>query len=114
MAFESCRAALEEWFLEEPERIRNKLTWILGALAALSIAPLLGARHLWRIGQSVIGACRFPPPGRPVVVDTRVIMGAKVIFRGRLLEFGALFLAACAVVVPMVVWWASQRLLGDA
>jgi hypothetical protein len=114
IAFESYRPELEKWLLNEPERMREKLNWMLAVFSILSILLLLGAVHLWRMGQSVIQACRFPPPGVAVAVDTPVITGAKAISRGRLLKFSSLLLAACAVVVPVALWLVLQMLLGDA
>lgn len=114
VAFDSYRPDLEEWFLEAPERLSEKLNWMLAALAVLSLPLLFGAAHLWRLGQSVMEAGRFPPPGVAVVRDTPVITGAKAVLRGRFFKFAALILAACAVAVPTVLWWLSQRLLGNA
>ena len=110
LAFESYRPDLEKWFLEEPQRIREKLNWTLIAFAILSIPLFLGAIYIWRIGQSVIESRRFPPPGMAVVIDTPITTGAKAIFKGRLLKFISLFLITSAIFIPLVLWLVLQRL----
>ena len=83
-AFELYRTELENWFLDEPESMREKSNWMLVV-------------YIWRTGQSVIKARRFPLPGVAVAVDTPVITGAKAVSRGRLLKFSSLLLLAGSI-----------------
>lgn len=114
LTIESYRPDIEQWFLEEPQRIREKFNWTLIAFAILSIPLFLGAIYIWRIGQSVIESRRFPPPGMAVVIDTPIITGVKAVFRGRLLKFSSLLLAACAIFAPLALWLILRMLFGNA
>ena len=110
VAFESYRSDLANWFLSEPEKIRQKLNWVPMALTVLSAPVFIGAVYLWRIGQSVVNAQRFPPPGVAVIVNTPIITGEKAKFRGRLFKFCSSVLAIYSVAVPVALWWILQSL----
>ncbi len=113
VAFEAYQPDLETWLWEEPERVREKLNWIPMVFAVLSIPALVAALHIWRIGQSIINARRFPPPGMPVAVDSPIITGKKAVYRGWFFRFFSLFLFLSAVAVPVVFWWFLHSFFGD-
>ncbi len=58
----------------------------------LSVVPC--GVYLFRFGQRVVRFQQMPPPGTKVIVDTKVLVGAKAVTRGRLIMIAALLLTA--------------------
>jgi len=109
--FDSYQIELAGWFFDDSANLDHRLVWILLALVVLSLPLLFGAFYFLRMGQSVIDAQRFPPPGVPVIRDTPVLTGNGALFRGRLLRYAAVFLCGCAIGVPIMGWWVLRVLL---
>ncbi|MEC4675004.1 MAG: hypothetical protein VST68_12520 [Nitrospirota bacterium] len=112
-AIDSYHPSLEQWIINEPGSVLEKLTWVLIGLVVLCLPFLFAAGHFWRMGQFVIDAQRFPPPGIPVIRDTPVLTGKEALRRGRLCQVEAKVFGGCAVVMPVVLWWVLRSVLGD-
>ena len=112
-AIDSYHACLEQWIINESVSLDEKLTWVLMGLVVLALPLLFAAGHFWRMGQFVIDAQRFPPPGLPVLRDTFVLTGKDALSRGRLFQCGAVFLGGCSLALPVMLWWVLKSLLGN-
>lgn len=78
----------------EPRAALNFITWFLIGIF-LSILPI--SAFLFRFGQKIVRAERFPPPGSKVIRDTEVLRGDRAVARGRLFIGIALVVAALAL-----------------
>ncbi len=78
----------------EPRAALNFITWSL-IVIFLSILPI--SAFLFRFGQKIVRAERFPPPGTKVIRDTEVLRGGRAVARGRLFIGIALVVAILAV-----------------
>ncbi len=104
--------ALQRWFREvrslygsDAQSLKEQLAFVLSASsAALVVLVLLVGMWLWRIGNHVRGAGRFPPPGARLVRDSVVLHGAAAARRGRLLHVLAAALLICALGLGAATW----------
>ena len=100
-AFERYRVPLKDWALADPARAQL----VLLLLAVLLLAPLLAfSAYLWRLGQRVLRAREYPPPGLRVIRDSVVLKEEKAASRGRLLKALAGGFAIAAVVLGVLFW----------
>lgn len=100
-AFERYRVPLKDWVLADPERGRA----VLLLLAALVLAPLFAfSAYLWRLGEKVLRAREYPPPGLRVIRDTPVLTAEKAVSRGRLLKALAAGFLVAAVALGALLW----------
>lgn len=96
------RPALIGWIGRDPT---PRLRQVGVALAVAFAAPaVVLAVYFWSLGDRVVGAARFPAPGRPVARDTVVLRGSAATGRGRLLQGLSALLVAAAAGVCVVVW----------
>ena len=104
-AFERYRTPLSEWILADPGVPARRLTTIFRLLAALVLAPLLAfVAYLWSLGNRVVQAREFPPPGLRVIRDTPVITGERAASRGRVLKVLASVCCVACVVLGVLLW----------
>jgi hypothetical protein len=105
VGFERYHTPLRDWILAEPEASAQRVKLVLLLLAALLLAPLLAfAAYVWSLGERVLRAREFPPPGFRVIRDTPVIMGERAISRGRLLKVLALGCGIASVALGLLLW----------
>lgn len=78
---------------------------LLALLILIGIAMLWPLRAMWLAGRAVIAARRFPPPGEPVLRDTRVRRGQEAVLRGRILQAFAVALAFFVLATPFAIGW---------
>jgi hypothetical protein len=78
----------------EPGAALHFINWSITGIF-LSILPI--SAFLFRFGQKIVRAERFPPPGTKVIRDTEVLRGGKAIARGRLFIGIALVVAVLAL-----------------
>jgi hypothetical protein len=91
VAFQRYRIPLRDWVLADPAAAAEWAKLVFLLLAVLLLAPLLAfAAYTWSLGERVLRAREFPPPGLRVIRDTPVITGEKAVSRGRLLKVLAL------------------------
>lgn len=103
---------VSHWVTADPARSIARLNLMIGGLL-LPAALVVGASYrIWQIGQAARRAQRYPPPGFPVVRDTRVLAGAAAQRRGRHLQIFAWLMVGLALLPPVVLWWLVWRLLG--
>ena len=113
VAFERYRGPLTDWVLADPGTSTQRLRLVFLLLAALSVAPLLAfAAYVWSLGERVLRAREFPPPGLRVIRDTAVITGERAVSRGRLLKVLALGCGIASAVLGFLLWY-LQSLLSD-
>jgi len=112
-AFERYRIPLSDWVLADPGASAQRARSVLILLAVLLLAPLLAfAAYLWSLGERVVRAREFPPPGLRVIRDTPVITGESAVSRGRLLKVLALGCGIAAAALGLLLW-RFQSLLSD-
>ena len=105
LAFERYRVSLGDWVLAEPGEAAARARWVVLALAAALLAPMLSfAAYLWWLGRRVVDAQEFPPAGLRVIRDTVVLTGEKAISRGRVLKMLAVGCIAACVVLGLLLW----------
>ncbi len=110
---EKNRPRLAAWFEERVEFWLAHPEVIAFGCFVLML-PVIGvAIYLWRFGATVVAAKRFPPPGIRVVRDTVILLDARAIYRGRLMQVLSVLLLVSSVSFPVVVWYVL-RLLGNA
>ena len=101
---ERYRPGIEDWIDQDPTN-RLKMFALLASLGMLPFAA--AAVYVFRLGQRIVRAERFPPPGTTVVRDTVVRHGDAARRRGRLMQALAIFLlfattAALALMLRLV------------
>ena len=107
VAFSRYRNPLSEWVLADPV--------VLLLPAALLLAPLVAlAAYLWVLGERVVRAREFPPPGLRVIRDTPIVTGERAVSRGRLLKVLALGCYIACAVFAVLLWWLGQLLSSRA
>lgn len=104
---------LERWIIGvqalEPElalgKLHSALWWLLVA-GCLSLA-VFGA-WLWRLGNAIKAAQRFPLPGARVIRDTPVLNGDDAIRRSMLFRGLGIFLLLATIALAVLAWrfWA--------
>lgn len=105
VAFERYRILLSDWVLADPAVSARRLRLVLLGLAAIFLVPLLAfAAYLWSLGQRVVRAREFPPPGLRVIRDTPVVTDGRAISRGRLLKLLALACGIAAAALGFLLW----------
>jgi hypothetical protein len=105
VGFERYHTPLRDWILAEPEASAQRVKLVFLLLAVLLPAPLLAfAAYVWSVGERVLRAREFPPPGFRVIRDTPVITGDRAISRGRLLKVFALGCGIASVVLGLLLW----------
>jgi hypothetical protein len=106
-AFGHYRPELDAWMRRDP----SASSIALAVVAALVCLPLFGAAaYLLLYGSRIVSAEMYPPPGRSLFRDTRVLTGPAAIRRGRLLQaIGGVILGACFVLLPAL--WRLWQLL---
>lgn len=98
----SLQPDLEAWIAEEP---RGRLRLLMLAAILATSAPLLGfAAYFWGLGQRILRAQRYPPPGMTVVRDTPVVTGEAARRRGRIVRALAAAFAVIAVLLAGLLW----------
>lgn len=115
VAFERYRAPLSDWVLAEPGASAQRARLVLLLLAVLLLTPLLAfAAYLWSLGERVVRAREFPPPGLRVIRDTPVITGESAVSRGRLLKLLALGCCIASAVLGLLLWRLAPLLSDQA
>jgi hypothetical protein len=90
--------ALAEWMARRPELA-------CAVLAGAIVGPILGfAVYLWRLGNRVVRAERFPPPGMALVRDAFVLREHAARRRGRIAQAMAIGLALASVALAGFLW----------
>jgi len=103
---------LQDWVVGEPDKLLERVNWLIGGLLILAVPLQFICWQLWTTGNKVIDTARFPPPGVPVVRDTVILEGDAAINRGRLLRFTAVFLSLSSVLLPVVTWYMVWKITG--
>lgn len=94
-----------EWFTADPARSRQRVTYLVWALAAAFILPTLAlSAYLWLLGSRVVESGRFPPRGMPVLRDTVVVFGAEARWRGRVQQVLAGLLGIAVAGFAVLLW----------
>ncbi len=102
---QSYGPALVDWITRDPEHLDSRLRLGIAVLAVAFVAPLLGfAAYLWRLGDRIVRAERFPAPGQAVTRDTVVLRGIRARRRGRVMQLLAAALVLAASGVAIVLW----------
>lgn len=109
-ALATARPELERWLTGNAELLAARPGLVAGAAFVLVLPLCAFAIYLWRLGARVIASGRFPPPGTPVLRDTRVLDGAPARQRGRLIQGLAALLLATSLAVPATLWYAFWAL----
>lgn len=52
---DSYQGKLNDWLVEDPERIRERFDLITAVMAVLSLPLIIGSVYFWRIGRSIVG-----------------------------------------------------------
>lgn len=105
VGFGRYREAMVEWVVADPADARRRVSLVFLVSAGLFAAPLfVFAGYLWSFGAKVLRTESFPPPGHRVVRDTPSLAGAEAIQRGRSFKTLAMFLAAAALLLWMLLW----------
>jgi hypothetical protein len=108
---EFYRPALVDWITRDPEQIDSRLRLAFAVLAVAFVVPLLGfAAYFWRLGDRIVRAERFPPPGLAVTKDTVVLRGKFARRRGRLAQLLAAIFVLAASAFAIVLWWLMSLL----
>ena len=111
-AFERYRIPLSDWVRGDPGASAQRARLVLLCLGVLLIAPLLVlAGYLWSLGERIVRAREFPPPGMRVIRDTPVITGEKAISRGRLLKVLALGCGVVSAALVLLLWRLESLLI---
>jgi hypothetical protein len=111
--FERYHVQWRDWIIAKPEASGPRVTLVLLLLTALLLAPLVVlAAYLWSLGERVVRAREYPPPGLRVMRDTRVTIGEGAISRGHLLKVLALACGISSVGLGLLLWRVASRLSG--
>jgi hypothetical protein len=96
------RLEFEAWLGQD---LSTRLRLVVGALTILTSGPVLGlAGYLWHLGQRIVRAERYPPPGLRLTRDTLVVTGPAAVRRGRLIQLFAAVLGLVALLLAFFLW----------
>jgi formate hydrogenlyase subunit 3/multisubunit Na+/H+ antiporter MnhD subunit len=113
VGFQRHHGLLRDWILAKAEVSGQRVKLVLLLLAALLLAPLVVlAAYLWSLGERVLRAREYPPPGLRVMRDTPVTTGERAISRGRLLKVLALACGISSVGLGLLLWRVASLLSG--
>ena len=101
-ATERLRPMFEHWVAQDL-KIRS---WIVFAgITAATVGPVLAAAaYVWRLGQRVTWAERYPPPGVSVFRDTVVLTGSASKRKGRFMQVTAVTLGTAGILLTFFLW----------
>jgi len=112
LAFGQLRVPLKEWILADPSEAAQRVALAMSLIAVLLVAPLFFfAAYLWSIGNRTLRAQEFPPPGRRVSRDTRVMVGEEAISRARQLKLAAMCCGIGGAAVAFILWRLASMLI---
>jgi hypothetical protein len=101
-ALSGRQSQLEIWVEQNRS---TRLPMAIGAVALLSVGPVLGfAVYFWSLGQRVIHAQRYPPPGLRVVHDTPVVVGDLAVRRGQWIRTLAALVGMAGLLLGVMFW----------
>lgn len=99
------RASLTDWVLADPRASAHRIRLVFVLLTTVLAAPLLAfSAYLWWLGEKVVRAREYPPPGLRVIRDTPIITGDRAACRGRVLKVLAVGFGVASVVLIVLVW----------
>ncbi len=111
VALGGCLAmlAMRRWLagldaLPPAEAIDQALVVLRLTLGASAVSLAILGAYLWRLGQKIMAAGRFPLPGTPVIRDTLILAGAAAGQRGRVLQGFAVIAMLAAALVVVAAW----------
>ncbi len=82
----------------QPEEDLRRLGWVFyGVLGAMALFPVLSGMRVATIGREIVRTERYPPPGRPVIVNTPIRTGPPARRRGQILVALGALLVACGI-----------------
>ena len=84
--------------------------WGMTLLAVVSVAAV--SLYMWSLASRSAAALRFPPPGEPVIRDTRILHGQAALRRAAVLRAIAIVLILAAASLVLLVWFMA-KLLGQ-
>jgi hypothetical protein len=89
--------------------VEEDLNWrvrlVTAVLVGITSGPaLVAAVYLWRLGERIRRAERYPPPNFAIMHDTPILAGAAARRRARLVQAFATFLCAVALLLGASVW----------
>jgi hypothetical protein len=100
--FQQFRPDLEGWVRQD---LHARTTLVLTGMAIATSGPLLAlAACLWRFGQQIGRARRYPAPGMRAARDTTVVTGEVALRRGRLIQMFGVLLGVMSAVLAFMVW----------
>jgi hypothetical protein len=101
---ELFRARLEELARQSPALAAGQLLLALCIVTTAGVLPLLAfSAWLWRFGQRIRHAGRFPPPGVAVIHDVRILEGRAAKLYGGFGQVMALALVACGLALVWIM-----------
>jgi hypothetical protein len=113
--FEWYRDSLLDWLRaqasERPDRLR-RLFFLSGAV--LSAPLVVFAVRLWLLGETVLRARQFPPPGYRVIRDTPIVGERAAVVRGQILKILSAGLVVASAFLCFLLWRLLRVLVGGA
>jgi hypothetical protein len=98
----ALRPAFEAWINQD---VTVYLRIVIAMLTLLTTGPAVGmAGYLWRFGQRIVRAERYPPPGFRVMRDTPVQIGQAAVRRGRLVQALAAVIGVAGLLLGFLLW----------
>jgi hypothetical protein len=96
------RPWFEAWVKEDPGA---RLPMVIAAVTLLTAGPVLGmAAYMWHLGQRIVRAERYPPPGLRMVHDTLVVNGGAAVRLGRLVQTFAGIFGMAGLLLALFLW----------
>jgi hypothetical protein len=84
-------------------------------LFALATLPAIYfSIYLWRLARGTIAESRFPPSNTPVIKDTRIQQGSRARRRGYFLAAFAIILGTTFALLPTVMYFLLEAIIGTA
>jgi hypothetical protein len=96
------RPEFEAWVRQD---LCARLKLVIAVLTLITVGPVLGlAGYCWHLGQRILRAAQYPPPGLRVVRDTPIVTGDAARRRGRLVQWFAAVLGMAALLLAFFLW----------
>jgi hypothetical protein len=102
------------WAANDPGRYAARAGLVLAAIGLTTALPLSGlVIYLFNLAREIESAGRYPPPGRAVAIDTRILVGPSALGRARMIRFLSLALVV-GMIAEIYLLWQIWHLLAIA
>jgi hypothetical protein len=111
--FEHYHEPLHNWLSSGSGGLTGCVGMLFFLVAVVVAVPLIVfAAYFWWLGDKVLRAREFPPPGYRVIRDTPIMRGQSAVKRGHGLKALAVCVGVASVVMCVLLWRLAEMVGG--